>query len=1152
MKIKTLIPLLFLSLVGAGQTKTDRSGHSQTPTNNVRAASVSCNNWLSNPVYGSYFDIGQLNVTGHTFTAEALIYRTTPYSGGLHYAGEIVSKHESPADVNYLLRPNNAEITTIGGHYYSTPDICEIKLNKMYHVAMVYDGSTLKFYRNGFLMSQVAASGDLIQNNWRTQIGFYQSEFVNTNFIGYINEVRIWNVARTQAEIRAYMNTSLPSPTTQTGLLAYYTFDNLLNKQGNSTFDGKLLGSAAINQSIPNCTLTIDSCDVVVNTPTTPVLPDFSIPDTVCVNAPVTITNKTVGASSYYWNFCSPDLNVSPAAVNLGNIGNTLAQPSFMDYAQDNGNYYAFVTNTFTASITRLDFGNSLLNTPTAVNLGNFNGALIEPEGIQVVKNEGKWYVIVTCLQTSTNPSSIVKIELGTNIQNATPVLTNWGNLGNLSQPWDLHLFNEGGNWYGFTVNAQNNTITRFSFTNSFNNIPTAVNLGNPGNLTTPTGIHVINDNGNWRMFIVNAGSFDPSNDLGSLTRLDFGNSLLNTPTGVNLGNPGHVLHSGRDITILKSCGQAIGFAVNAAADVNATYNDIVKFNFNNDLTSVPTALSLGNTGNFFYPNSISRIFRDKQDLYTFITNLKTGAITRLQFPGCTAASTGSSAVQNPGPVTYNTPGTYSINLLADEALPTQNSLCKQVVVLPSFAHLPLQAIGDCTDSVKIGTANTSAVNTWNTGILSDSIYAKADGIYWVESSRYGCSNRDSFNVVLKKIVLTSVNDTSVCSGKPVQLNASGALIYSWKPTTGLPNAGIANPVAKPLVSTQYVVKGSNGGSCVALDTVMITVDPAPVIVKTNDTTLCHGKTILLNVSGGNSYSWLPSATLSNTSIQNPVASPVVSTVYHVTVNNTNINQCSSTDSIKVTVKPIPVFSISPDTSACTNSAVQLSAYGGDVYTWQPAAGLSNPSIYNPLATPSASTTYTVKIVENTCKDSASLSTRLAIAPLPAVKASSSNDIDCTKPVSQLNATGAFKYVWLPAATLNDSGIAAPLSSPGVTTLYTVKGTDNNGCSNYDSVKVLVTKNGDLLVNLPNAFSPNADGYNDCFGISRYAGLLNNVDFSVYDRFGVRVFHTTNPMNCWDGRYKGSLQDAGGFVYVLKASTFCGEIFKKGVVMMLK
>ena len=220
-----------------------------------------CNNWLSTPSQPSYVNAGQVNVTGQKITVEAIFNRTTPYSGGQLYAGDLVSKHNTYTDVNYLLRPNTAEITTSDG-YFRTPDICEIELNKTYHAAMVYDGATLKFYRNGFLMSQVAATGDLFQNTWQTRIGWYQPQAFSTNFIGYVNEVRIWNIAKTQAEIKTYMNASLPNPTAQTGLVAYYTFDDLLNKQGNAAYNGILGGSAAINQINPNCNFVADSCAV--------------------------------------------------------------------------------------------------------------------------------------------------------------------------------------------------------------------------------------------------------------------------------------------------------------------------------------------------------------------------------------------------------------------------------------------------------------------------------------------------------------------------------------------------------------------------------------------------------------------------------------------------------------------------------------------------------------------------------------------------------------------------------------------------------------------------------------------------------------------------------------------------------------------------
>ena len=230
-------------------------------------------------------NVGDLDIPGNQITVEAIFSRTAPYLGGYVWAGDLVSKHTDPSDVNYLLRPNNAEITTNNG-YFCTPPICEIQLNKVYHAAMVYDGNTLKFYRNGFLMSSVPASGNLFQNNLQTRIGLYDADFFNTNLIGYINEVRIWNTARSQDQIRTYMNTSLPNPTTQTGLQAYYIFDNLLNKQGNATYNGTLGGTALTNSILPTCSFTIDSCaqtivtaDSIIINKYTPVL-DYDI----CLN----------------------------------------------------------------------------------------------------------------------------------------------------------------------------------------------------------------------------------------------------------------------------------------------------------------------------------------------------------------------------------------------------------------------------------------------------------------------------------------------------------------------------------------------------------------------------------------------------------------------------------------------------------------------------------------------------------------------------------------------------------------------------------------------------------------------------------------------------------------------------------------------------
>ncbi|RYZ79075.1 MAG: hypothetical protein EOO68_39440, partial [Moraxellaceae bacterium] len=101
----------------------------------IKVNAQACNNWLFLPSSGSHISVGDVDVSGTTLTVEAMINRTQAYSGGRLFAGDIVSKHVNPTDANYLLRPNSAEITTTNG-YYVTPDVCEIELNKTYHVAM--------------------------------------------------------------------------------------------------------------------------------------------------------------------------------------------------------------------------------------------------------------------------------------------------------------------------------------------------------------------------------------------------------------------------------------------------------------------------------------------------------------------------------------------------------------------------------------------------------------------------------------------------------------------------------------------------------------------------------------------------------------------------------------------------------------------------------------------------------------------------------------------------------------------------------------------------------------------------------------------------------------------------------------------------------
>ena len=119
--------------------------------------------------------MGDLDIPGNQLTVEANFNRTSFYSNGILTDADLVSKHTGPNDANYILRPTNAIITTDNG-FFATPEVCAIELNKTYHVAMVYDGSSLKFYRDGYLLSQVPASGNLYQNNLLTAIALLSAQ----------------------------------------------------------------------------------------------------------------------------------------------------------------------------------------------------------------------------------------------------------------------------------------------------------------------------------------------------------------------------------------------------------------------------------------------------------------------------------------------------------------------------------------------------------------------------------------------------------------------------------------------------------------------------------------------------------------------------------------------------------------------------------------------------------------------------------------------------------------------------------------------------------------------------------------------------------------------------------------------------------------
>ena len=86
---------------------------------------------------------------------------------------------------------------------------------------------------------------------------------------------------------------------------------------------------------------------------------------------------------------------------------------------------------------------------------------------------------------------------------------------------------------------------------------------------------------------------------------------------------------------------------------------------------------------------------------------------------------------------------------------------------------------------------------------------------------------------------------------------------------------------------------------------------------------------------------------------------------------------------------------------------------------------------------------------------------------------------------------------------------------------------------------------------VPTGFTPNNDGRND---VLRVIGTtVKKLEFGIYNRWGERIFYTTDILRGWDGRVKGQQQDPGMFAYYVKAELLDGSVrIKKGTIMLIR
>jgi gliding motility-associated-like protein len=146
-----------------------------------------------------------------------------------------------------------------------------------------------------------------------------------------------------------------------------------------------------------------------------------------------------------------------------------------------------------------------------------------------------------------------------------------------------------------------------------------------------------------------------------------------------------------------------------------------------------------------------------------------------------------------------------------------------------------------------------------------------------------------------------------------------------------------------------------------------------------------------------------------------------------------------------------------------------------------------------------------------------------------------------------------FGYHWEPASSLDNNTIRNPIATPYETVIYTVNVIDDYGCILSDTVRIVVLEVicDEPYVYVPNAFTPDGDNKNDIVFVR--SEIVTDVNFAIYDRWGEKVFETTDMNVGWDGTFRGRKLDPDVYVYYLNATCLNKEkLIKKGNITLIR
>ena len=411
------------------------------------------------------------------------------------------------------------------------------------------------------------------------------------------------------------------------------------------------------------------------------------------------------------------------------------------------------------------------------------------------------------------------------------------------------------------------------------------------------------------------------------------------------------------------------------------------------------------------------------------------------------AASYSWNTVATSASITVSPTSTTTYTITGTSAAGCTNTATKTITV----ASNPTVNITSSNNTICAGTtitltATSGLTYSWNTGQTTSiiSVSPTTTTTYTVTGTNAsGCSTTTNASITVNPVPSVSIQSagTAICAGSSIVLTAIGADSYTW---SGGQNT--SSITVSPTSTTTYTATGTNAFGCQSTATKTITVESLPnVAITSNGNSICEGNSITLSGTGAILYSWSTGASSANITV-----SPTENTTY--TVTGTSAAGCQNTASTTIIVEENPVVEITASTTTvCSGNPIILSATEGLNYAWSNGENTSSITI-----TPSNSGTYSVTATNGAgCNVTASID--INVLTSPSITLTTTDDAICSGASTTITASGADNFSWNIGSS--ESSITV---EPTSTTVYTVTGTNNNGCQAISSQEILVLQQPEI------------------------------------------------------------------------------------------